>query len=324
MINHNKLIELIIESFKDISNKEDFTNKISNKQLEELSPEEHNFMIKQFEKMYDNSYVFSFKKSNNLYDETEILINFLENKLIHVTIQLFVNESTNIKDKLNEIISILENFSKVDYYYDEANSDKAWRNENGLDFRVVNNFNSINISIVNYISLTENKDNFINNTKNNSFKEADKNFKDINKDMLNSLLLSAINKTHDPDWVEKIINKGADVNFKDNEGRTPIMYAVLNKNNLNIVKILINAGANVNVKDKNGTTPLMGAVSKNNNINIIKTLIDAGANINAKDKNGFTPLKYAKANTNDKKVIELLNSKSQGNSFIEKIKNFFK
>lgn len=288
MINHDKLFELIIGNFKNINNKDDFINKIPDKQLYELPPKENNFMIKKFKKMYDNSYVFRFKTTDELYDETEILINFLKNKLTHVNIQLFVNKSKHKKNKLGEMTSILENFSKVDYYYNEMNSNKAWRNQNGLDFRLVNNFNSINLSIIN----------------SNYFFEV------INKDILNSLLISAINKNLGIDFIDKVINKGANVDFKDEYEFTPIMYAVLKKNNLNIVKKLIKAGADVNAKDKDGTTPLMVAVAKNNNINIVKTLIEAGANINAKDKNGFTPLNYAKVNANDKKVIKLLNEKS--------------
>ena len=51
------------------------------------------------------------------------------------------------------------------------------------------------------------------------------------------------------------------------------------------VTVLLKAGALVNAKDNNGMTPLGFAV-KENRLDVAKCLIVAGANINALDKNG--------------------------------------
>lgn len=72
----------------------------------------------------------------------------------------------------------------------------------------------------------------------------------------------------------------------------------------NIIKLLINAGANVNAKDKNGNTPLMFA-SIIKNSEIVNLLIKAGANVNDVNESGTTALIYAAAR-GDKKTVKLL------------------
>ena len=52
------------------------------------------------------------------------------------------------------------------------------------------------------------------------------------------------------DWeIENLLKSGADVNLKDNDGWTALMYAVRYQQNVSTVKSLINAGANI--KEKN-------------------------------------------------------------------------
>jgi len=60
----------------------------------------------------------------------------------------------------------------------------------------------------------------------------------------------------------------------------------------NIIQLLIDHGANVNVKDQNGKTPLhIAAVVPY--MEGMQVLIEHGANVNAVDDNGKTPLDYA-------------------------------
>ena len=59
--------------------------------------------------------------------------------------------------------------------------------------------------------------------------------------------------------VSELIEKGADVNMKNNEGHTPLMWAACNRN-AGTVKKLIKAGADVNAQDNLGKTALMYAV----------------------------------------------------------------
>jgi len=73
---------------------------------------------------------------------------------------------------------------------------------------------------------------------------------------------------------------------------------------LNEVRLLIEFGADVNAKDKNGDTSLIWA-SYYGYEDIVKLLIGAGVNANAKNKNGSTALRWAYEN-NQKNIIELL------------------
>lgn len=57
------------------------------------------------------------------------------------------------------------------------------------------------------------------------------------------------------------IQQGANVNERDEEGRTPLMHAskVRGINSLGVMRFLIEAGAHVNAKDMAKYTPLMDA-----------------------------------------------------------------
>ena len=109
------------------------------------------------------------------------------------------------------------------------------------------------------------------------------------------------NKFLKPDWwktatleqVQKKIQDGADINAKDKDGETVLMYAVRYNENPKIVKALLAAGADLHAKNLRGITVLMAATGFNKNPEIIKTLIAAGADVNAKDKNGYTALSYS-------------------------------
>ena len=88
-----------------------------------------------------------------------------------------------------------------------------------------------------------------------------------------------------------LIDAGADVNIKDKDGSTALMWASDN-GHTETVKLLIDAGADVNIKNKYGRTALMWA-SRCNRKETVKLLIDAGADVNAKDEDGWTALIWA-------------------------------
>ena len=85
---------------------------------------------------------------------------------------------------------------------------------------------------------------------------------------------------------EIIIREGrADVNVKDRRQITPLHVV----KNPKIAKLLISAGADVHGGDKLGDTPL----HKARGAGITKLLIEAGAKVDARNKYGATPLHYA-------------------------------
>lgn len=55
------------------------------------------------------------------------------------------------------------------------------------------------------------------------------------------------------DIVRYLIEKGAEVNFQDNDGRTSLHYAVISKNR-KMVALLLSSGADPNMEDKQGHT----------------------------------------------------------------------
>jgi len=69
---------------------------------------------------------------------------------------------------------------------------------------------------------------------------------------------------------------GADINVKDNDGDTALMYAV-NRFQLEKVQALLDAGADVNVKNKKGETALMKAQMRYQPEKLIQLLKNARA-----------------------------------------------
>ncbi len=83
--------------------------------------------------------------------------------------------------------------------------------------------------------------------------------------------------------VKLLIDRGADVNAKQDIGLTALMIAVIKKGH-EIVRLLIDSGVDVNAKDNSGKTALLIAIYVADNSgpgqeqkNIINLLIAAGA-----------------------------------------------
>ncbi len=83
------------------------------------------------------------------------------------------------------------------------------------------------------------------------------------------------------------LQHGANIEAKDNWGRTPLMYAVANSNTEG-VKLLLENGTDVSVKDNEGRTALFYAKSSE----VIELLHNYGINLDTQDKNGMTSLMY--------------------------------
>ena len=113
------------------------------------------------------------------------------------------------------------------------------------------------------------------------------------------------------DMVRYLIRNGADVNLKDNEGKTALLWA--SSNSLPNAKILVENGAKVNITANDGMTPFLqatlGVSSGKVPIELCELLRKNGANVNSelsrKNAKGWTALHYAVVN-NDANLIKYL------------------
>ena len=121
-------------------------------------------------------------------------------------------------------------------------------------------------------------------------KMGDQQFLDICRDGTEQEILDAI-------------NKGANVNAKNNNGTTALILAVIN-GHVATVSALLKAGADVNAKAKYGITALMFAARYCGSPEVINMLIDAGADDAVTDY-GETALMLA-AEKNTPEVVEAL------------------
>lgn len=100
---------------------------------------------------------------------------------------------------------------------------------------------------------------------------------------------------------EALLKTGVDVNKKDNDGLTPLFYA-LDTPDANMVLLLLKYGAEPKVQDKEKRTPLHHAALHLLPLrcaNIAKMLMDYGADPNMKDENGRVAAELSKNITSE-------------------------
>ena len=73
--------------------------------------------------------------------------------------------------------------------------------------------------------------------------------------------------------LKNLLNSGANVNLKDSDGWTALMYAVRYQENTSIIDILIDAGAQVKTKNSYNVSALMLASTYNGNPEILRKLL---------------------------------------------------
>ncbi|MBQ5384845.1 MAG: ankyrin repeat domain-containing protein, partial [Treponema sp.] len=77
------------------------------------------------------------------------------------------------------------------------------------------------------------------------------------------------------DWdVANLLERGADVQLRDSDGWTALMYAVRYQSNMSIVRKLLDAGAYTRVRNKHNATPLLMAADYTQNPQILSALLE--------------------------------------------------
>lgn len=104
--------------------------------------------------------------------------------------------------------------------------------------------------------------------------------------------------------VTMLLDNGADVNAKNNDGNTALMLAS-KKGQTEIVSMLLAAGADVNAKVIYGNTALIVA-SGNGHKEIVAILLEKGADVNIKSDFGGTALMLASLRGHTEIVAKLL------------------
>lgn len=106
----------------------------------------------------------------------------------------------------------------------------------------------------------------------------------------------------DHDAVKDLLDKGADVNAKDDEGDSVLVNAC-RSGSLRIVELLLDRGASVEPSE--GYSPLNIACFHGHTL-IARTLVDKGADVNGIGPDGYTPLALAMEDTVCLETVHLL------------------
>ncbi len=131
-------------------------------------------------------------------------------------------------------------------------------------------------------------------------------------------LINAVKDIKDIQLVKLLIDAGADVNIIDETGITALGYSVSSKednNSIAITDLLLKSGAKVNRESTQATTALMRA-AKSNNFNSVKLLLITGANINATNAANKTAINFA----TQPDVVQLLIDRGADYSIIDAVK----
>jgi len=149
---------------------------------------------------------------------------------------------------------------------------------------------------------------------------------------VNENLLFRASSKGDVDEVKRLLDRGTNVDAREENGETPLMYAAV-EDRTEIVEILLDRGSDINAASLNGETALTKAVivsrynavsrlltrgadiEKDNplmyaagggDVKMIKLLLEAGANINAQNREGDTALTAAVSRRASPETVQIL------------------
>jgi uncharacterized protein len=126
-----------------------------------------------------------------------------------------------------------------------------------------------------------------------------------------SLLHHAVHNNYE-EMVKLLIDRGANVNYQDFQGYTPLHEVFVSPPSNFIIAQLLMAGSDVNKQNNSGDLPIHLATNYSAP-EIIASLIEFNSDVNKTDNDGNTPLNKAVINGYLENVIELLKGKADTN-----------
>lgn len=125
----------------------------------------------------------------------------------------------------------------------------------------------------------------------------------LSKAEANKVLLSVVSEGN-TEGVHQMLSQGANVNVRDQQGKTPLLKAIY-AGQIEVVSILLSYGANVNDTDKEGSTALI--VACENNYPVITEMITKHkVNLHHKNKRGYSALMISSMHGRDDIVKQLI------------------
>ena len=120
-------------------------------------------------------------------------------------------------------------------------------------------------------------------------------------------LVIAATRAYSAEMTELLLRFGAKPDAMDARGHTSL-YEVATSYAFDVLETLIRAGANVNFRAQDGSTPLHQAAARNTHADAraIRILVQHGAKLDAQDNQGFTPLHAALERTMSTAALALL------------------
>jgi ankyrin repeat protein len=99
--------------------------------------------------------------------------------------------------------------------------------------------------------------------------------------------------TRSPALVDLLLQRGADTEARDADGRTALVMEAMTFRRLDVMETLLKAGARTNAPDRHGRTALHYVADSFGSEDAIALLLRYGAQIDAQDHQGNTPLHLA-------------------------------
>jgi len=109
---------------------------------------------------------------------------------------------------------------------------------------------------------------------------------------------------HKLDVIKKLINEGADVNARNEEGSTPLIEICVVDSNLDLAQCLIEHGADLNTINTLNLSALHEAC-RGNAVRMVKLLLNSGANPHLHDKD-FNSLLITAMEFSSAEIVKLL------------------